>query len=146
MLGANNRIINGPISPFKPLWYYSCPNPSDWCIPHRVMYGLTIRRGQRSLIVVGINLATSAQQTGLVGSLREYNSSYRNGVKICGVIAKKLSSLFHIPSKSHTVCLEKKRFHAVKAVGLINCKILLSRTYNDIYSIFMYYDIFQLFS
>ena len=54
-------------------------------------------------------------------SSRGYDSYTRNGVKNCGVVAKKLASMFHIPSKSHTVRFQQKNhFHAVKALDLIN--------------------------
>ena len=53
-------------------------------------------------------------------SLRGYDSSTCDGVKTSDVVAKKLASLFHIHSKSHTVHLNKKHFHAGKALGLIN--------------------------
>ena len=122
-----------PIPPFHPLYYGSCPGPSIWCISNSVRVGLTIRWGLRHLIGNGKNLVTSAchsrfclqlckdaatpQQIGGGCSLRGYNSSTRNGNEIGGVVSTKLASLFHIPSKSHTVCLNKKTFSHGKSLG-----------------------------
>ena len=52
-------------------------------------------------------------------SLRVYYSYTCNMVKIGGVAADKLASLFHIMQKTHTVSF-KKTNHAVKSLGLIN--------------------------
>ena len=87
-----------PIPPFKPLCDGGCPDPGEWCIPHRVKYEHTIRQGLRRLIGKGISLATSTchsrfslqmreeaampHKIGGYCSSRGYNLSTHDGVKI----------------------------------------------------------------
>ena len=104
-----------PIPPFQPLCDGSCPAPGEWCTPLRVRCSLTIRQGLIRLIGNGINLATSACHSQFRLQLRKeaamprkinrdcssqgYVSSTCDSVEIGGVVADKLVSLFHIPSK-----------------------------------------------
>ena len=134
-----------PVPSFQPLWDSGCPNTGEWCIPHRFRDDLTIRWGLRYLIGDGINLATPACHLQFCLSLhmealmpqqncggcysQVYDSYTRNGVEIGGVVAKKLETFYHIPSKIHKFYLDKNHIHAVNAVSLINCKIL---TLNDL--------------
>ena len=70
---------------------------------------------------------------------RGYHSSTCNGVKIGGIIAKKLAFLFHIQSKSHTVRLNERTVFSVKALSLINLKNLsISIKYFTISTIFIF--------
>ena len=64
--------------------------------------------------------AAILQKIGGGCSLRGYDLSTHDRFKISGVVSKKLASLFHILSRSHPVNFNKKYFHAVKALGLIN--------------------------
>ena len=48
---------------------------------------------------------------------QEYGSSTHDDVKIGVVVAKKLALLFHIPSRIHTVVLNKKLFSHGKILG-----------------------------
>ena len=118
-INNDNRRSNGTNSPFHILWDDSFSDPGDRWISHRVRYGLTICWGRIRLIGDDINLEESEchswfrsqsrkealmpHQIGLGCSSWEYNSSTCDGVKIGGVVAKKLASLFHNPSKNHTV-------------------------------------------
>ena len=49
-------------------------------------------------------------------SLRVYNSSTHDNVKIGGVVANKLALLFHILSKIYTVSFNKKSFSRGKSL------------------------------
>ena len=57
------------------------------------------------------------QEIGGGFSLQGCDLSTRDGVEIGGILANKLATLFHIPSKSHTVCLNKKTFSHGKSLG-----------------------------
>ena len=46
----------------------------------------------------------------------------KDTIHILVMATKLVASLFHIPPKIHSVSLDKNHFHAVKPVGLINCK------------------------
>ena len=142
-----------PIYPLQTLWEDGWSNTVDWCITHKVGDSLTICWGQRNIIGNDINLAESACNSLFCLQSREeaattqkirggcysraYDSSSRNSVKVGGIVAKKLASFFRILSKVVQFIFIKCHFHTVKAVGLIYWKILLSRTYNDMYYILL---------
>ena len=69
--------------------------------------------------------AAMPQKIGRLCSSLEYILSTCNGVKLGGIIAKKLASLFHIPSKIHTVCLDKIPFSCGKICGYDKLKIFV---------------------
>ena len=54
--------------------------------------------------------AMMPQKIGGGCSSQEYDSPTCDSVKIGGIVTDKLVSLFHIPSKSHTVRLDKIQF------------------------------------
>ena len=125
-----------PISPFQTLWDDRFSDPGDWCTPHRVRDGLTIRQWHRRLIGDGINLAASACHSRFFCSRARRRRCrrklaevvpHKNMIHPLATASKLVASLlinwchcFTFPQKVIQFVWTKYNFHAVKSVGLIN--------------------------
>ena len=123
-INADNLSSNVPDFPFRALWDDGASNPSDWCNPHRVRYGLTVHIYRRNLISNGVNLAASVCRSRFCSRLRKEaemslkiggGCSYRKYGSDPATTSKSVAPLPRIRK-----FIRKNNIFAVKTVFLIN--------------------------